>query len=253
MTITVRPAELSEILDMREMYRSEMRCQIIHDSIHARPGWTREYVITIDDTVAGYGSIAVLGPWTDKPTLYEFFVLKENTLRVFDLFQSLLTATGAVMVETQSSDVLLATLLHAFTRNVEAEAILFEDKRRTALTIPEAEFRQRTPDDAPAVAALSLDRDAKWVVTVDGAIAATGDILYHYNRPYGDIYMAVAEPYRRRGIGSWIVQELKRACYEGGSVPAARCNPANVASRSTLQKAGFVPCGVILHGTVAAS
>jgi GNAT superfamily N-acetyltransferase len=251
MTITVRSAKLSDILDLREMYRSAMRCQIIHDSIHTRSGWTREYLIAIDDVVAGYGSVAVLGPWTDKPTLYEFFILKEHVLRVFDIFRSLLAATGAVMVETQSNDVLLTTLLHVFTRNVEAEAILFEDKLHTALISPGAEFRQRTPDDAAAVAALSLDRDAKWVVTVDGAIAATGDILYHYNRPYGDIYMAVAEPYRRRGIGAWIVQELKRVCYEGGSVPAARCNPANVASRSTLQKAGLVPCGVILHGTVA--
>jgi hypothetical protein len=43
---------------------------------------------------------------------------------------------------------------------------------------------------------------------------------------------------------------LKRICYEGGSVPCARCNPDNVASRKTLQKAGFVPCAHILHGTL---
>jgi ankyrin repeat protein len=47
------------------------------------------------------------------------------------------------------------------------------------------------------------------------------------------------------------VQELKRVCYEGGNVPGARCNPRNVASRKTLQKAGFVPCGHILNGSVA--
>ena len=63
--------------------------------------------------------------------------------------------------------------------------------------------------------------------------------------------MDVVEAFRRRGLGSFMVQELKRVCYEGGSIPAARCNPANLASRSTLQKAGFVPCGVLLHGTIA--
>ncbi|MCI0353180.1 MAG: GNAT family N-acetyltransferase [Acidobacteriales bacterium] len=80
---------------------------------------------------------------------------------------------------------------------------------------------------------------------------ASGSILFHYNRPYGDIYMAVAKPFRQRGLGSYFVQELKRVCYEGGSVPAARCNPKNIASRKTLQQAGFVPCGNILTGLVA--
>ena len=62
--------------------------------------------------------------------------------------------------------------------------------------------------------------------------------------------MAVAEPFRRRGLGSYLVQELKRVCYRDGNVPAARCNTTNVASRKTLQKAGFVPCGHILVGSV---
>jgi hypothetical protein len=52
-------------------------------------------------------------------------------------------------------------------------------------------------------------------------------------------------------LGSYLVQELKRVCYENGDVPAARCSPTNVASRATLQKAGFVPCGHILAGTIA--
>src|SRR6266446_1300495 len=71
------------------------------------------------------------------------------------------------------------------------------------------------------------------VVEVGGAVAAKGGILFHYNRPYGDIYMEVAEAYRRRGLGSYLVQELKRICYEQGNIPAARwqygkyCFPQN--------------------------
>jgi GNAT superfamily N-acetyltransferase len=64
--------------------------------------------------------------------------------------------------------------------------------------------------------------------------------------------MEVAEPFRRRGLGSYLVQELKRVCYEAGKRPAARCNPTNEASRSTLQKAGFLPCGRLLTGKVRA-
>jgi RimJ/RimL family protein N-acetyltransferase len=95
---------------------------------------------------------------------------------------------------------------------------------------------------------LDLDDAAGWVVTLNGEIAGAGGVLYHYNRPYGDIYMKIAEPFRGRGLGAYLVQELKTACRAGGSVPAARCNIGNLASRRTLQKAGFVPCGNLVTG-----
>ncbi len=65
--------------------------------------------------------------------------------------------------------------------------------------------------------------------------------------------MEVAEEARRQGVGSSLVQELKRVCYEAGKIPAARCDPANIASRRTLEKAGFLPCARVLVGTVAAA
>jgi GNAT superfamily N-acetyltransferase len=96
-----------------------------------------------------------------------------------------------------------------------------------------------------------LDADARWLVACGSEIAAAGGVLHHYNPPYGDVYMKVAAPFRRRGIGAWLVQELKRVCRGGGHVPAARCSVGNVASRRTLQKAGFVPCGHLLTGAIA--
>jgi GNAT superfamily N-acetyltransferase len=246
-----RPVELGEIEGLRDIYRHEMGCQIIHDSIHARPGWSTEYLLLDHGAKVGYGSVAVEGPWREKPTLYEFFVLSQHRSRLFDSFDELLTASKAVMIETQSNDALLTIMLHAFARNVSSESILFHDKLTTSLSSPDAVFRRSTEEDAAQIAQHDLDRGAKWLVVVGGTVAAAGDILFHYNRPYGDIYMKVAEPFRRRGIGSYLVQELKRVCYAGGSVPAARCAPNNLASRNTLQKAGFVPCGHMLTGRVS--
>ena len=105
-----------------------------------------------------------------------------------------------------------------------------------------------TADDAAEIAARRLDGGAKWLLQLDGDIAGTGGILYHYNRPYGDVFMEIAEPFAAGAWGAFLVQELKGICYEGGSVPAARCNVNNAASRSTLQKAGFSPCGNIVTG-----
>lgn len=248
-TISATATTLERIRFWRDMYRLEMSCQIIHDSIHDRPGWTREYLLSAADTPVGYGSLAVGGPWTGQPTVYEFYVVPTRRLRLFDLFRALLATSGALHIEVQSNDVLATVMLHTFGAPVTSEAILFRDEVRTTHAPPDARFREPAASEAPDVPA--EHRRWRGVVEIDGTVAATGGILFHYNRPFGDLYMDVAEPFRRRGLGSFLVQELKRVCYEGGHVPAARCNPANIASQRTLQKAGFVPCGHILKGSVA--
>jgi GNAT superfamily N-acetyltransferase len=251
MTPSATESELNQILPWRDLYRQEMSCQIIHDSIHFRPGWTREYLLRDGPTAMGYGSVAVAGPWKDKPTVYEFHVAPPARGRVFDLFEALLASSGAVAIETQSNDAQLTVMLHVFGREVITESVLFHDRLLTRHPPPQGTVvRPATPEDAPQIARQELDERADWVLDIDGAVAATGGILFHYNRPYGDIYISVSQPLRRRGLGTYLVQELKRICYAAGNVPAARCNPTNTASRQTLQKAGFVPCGNILVASV---
>ena len=87
----------------------------------------------------------------------------------------------------------------------------------------------------------------EWCVERGGEIVATGGIATHYNPPYGDLYMEVAPLHRGRGLGGWLIQQLKQVCYETGLVPAARCNQMNVASRRTLERAGMLPCARILR------
>jgi GNAT superfamily N-acetyltransferase len=249
MELSAKTATAGDILPWRDMYRVEMNCQIIHDSIHGRAGWTQEYVLFAGDAQVGYGSVAIAGPWQGKPTVYEFYVVPHHRLHAFELFRTMLTASSAVMINVQTNDSLMTVMLHTFAHDVTNEAVLFHDKLTTALSPAGATFRRATPVECPDV---PVDH-VKWhgVVDFEGEVAATGGILFHYNRPYGDIYMDVGESFRRRGLGSFLVQELKRVCYEGGNIPAARCSPWNLASQRTLQKAGFVPCGNILNGSVS--
>ena len=249
MKVTAEAVPLERIVGWRDLYRQEMNCQIIHDSLHSRPGWTEEYLLQVDGKVAGYGSIAVGGPWKGKPIAFEFYVLPQYRSRAFDLFETLLAESGAVGIEVQSNDPLITVMLHTFAQNIESESILFHDRLTTAHAPPGVVFRAATPDDA--LRFLPHQEGADYLLECDGEIAGTGGILFHYNRPYGDIYMEVAESYRRRGLGSFLVQELKRVCYENGNVPGARCNQKNIASRKTLQRAGFVPCGQILSGSLS--
>ena len=248
--ISAYPTTGQEILPWRDLYRQEMDCQIIHDSLHRRDGWTQPYRLRIAEVVVGYGALAIGGPWQGTPALFEFYVVPPHRDRSFDLFTALLAAARPATIETQSNDPFLTPMLHSFAESVVTESILFQDQRTTAHSSHGAEFRRATPQDAGRRFAHQAEPPGDWVLTVEGKIAATGGLLFHYNRPYGDIFMEVAEPFRRRGFGTYLVQELKRVCYDQGSRPAARCNPANVASRRTLQKAGLVPCGCILKGAV---
>ena len=90
-----------------------------------------------------------------------------------------------------------------------------------------------------------------WVIEADGEVAATGGIALHYNLPYGDIFMEVAEPCRRRGIGRFLVQELKRTCYEIGRIPAVRCHVSNAASGRPCKVPGCCPARSVLSGFIA--
>jgi GNAT superfamily N-acetyltransferase len=248
MHFAAQAVPVTDLESMRQSYRREMNCQIIHDSLHARPGWTQSYLLSIENETVGYGAVAIGGPWQGKPTMFEFYVVPEHRSRAFDLFEAWREASKPVAIETQSNDALLTVMLHTYAREVVSEKILFHDKFTTTLSVPDAVFRPITPNDVASLSAHEMDPLAGWVVTLWGEIAAAGGILFHYNKPYGDIFMKTAEPFRRRGLGTLIVQELKRVCYEGGHVPGARCNTNNIASRKTLQKAGFVPCGHILTG-----
>ena len=252
MTASIETTSLSTILRSRDEYRREMNCQIIHDSIHSRPGWSQEYLLSLDGHPVGHASVALAGPWKDKPTLYEFHVTPAHRNRNFDLFTAALEAARPVAIETQSNAPQLTVMLHTFARNVICESILFEDKFTTNVPAADAvAFRPSTPADADQIAVNKLDADADYVLQLpDGTIAATGGILFHYNRPYGDLYMAVAEPHRRRGLGAYLVQQLKYTARTIGHTPAARCNLDNIPSRKTLQKSGFVPCGNLIVGSL---
>jgi hypothetical protein len=69
---TAKATTIQEILPWRDLYRKEMTCQIVHDSLHSRKGWTEPYLLMSDGVAAGYGSIAIGGPWVGKPTVFEF-------------------------------------------------------------------------------------------------------------------------------------------------------------------------------------
>ena len=250
MQVRADVSSVERTFPLRDRYRAEMNCQIVHDSIHSRPGWTMTYLFSLEGSSVGYGAVAVGGPWQEKPAVLEFYLMPEARTRAFEVFEVFLEASGAQWMEIQSNDLLPAAMLHTYGQDISAEKIVFRDRETTSWPANGGVLHELT---SPEETRRCIDRrqgGSEWRLDIDGVPAATGGIMFHYNRPYADIYMDVAEAYRRRGLGSYLVQELKRVTYELGGIPAARCNPGNVPSRRTLQKAGFEPYASILTGSI---
>jgi GNAT superfamily N-acetyltransferase len=246
MTTDISPVPLEQVLPLRALYRREMNCQIIHDSLPRR-GFGNLFLIRADGRIAGYGF--VMGYRGEpKDMIREFFILPAYRARALPIFRQLIEVSQAKRIMAQTNDILLTLLLHDCANEIASDTILFHDALTTHLDIPEVTFRPAAEADKERIFEHKGEPVGDWLIERDGVIIATGGIATHYNPPYGDLYMEVDEPFRRRGYGSYLIQELKRASYETGLVPAARCNVANLASRATLQKAGLLPCARLLSG-----
>jgi GNAT superfamily N-acetyltransferase len=246
MDIEVSRVDVSDVAALRELYRQEMSCQIVHDSFPRR-GFSDAYLIRLACRVAGYGLVANRH---DPDTVDEFYTIPSCRAMAQPIFRQLLEVSGATKIRAQSNDRLMLLMLYDCAADITSDTILFEDAFPTQLNCPTGVFRKVTEADTERLFEHKHEPAGEWMVESDGVAVATGGALFHYNPPYGDLYMEVHESYRRRGFGSYLLQEVKKICYEMGKIPAARCNAGNIASRKTLQKAGLLPCGRILVGNV---
>lgn len=239
MELNVTKCSLETIHPLRVLFLHESNFQFVCNKCHDF-GWADTYQFTANGMEIGYGSVWGTNKREDRDTIFEFYLLPPFRKFAHIIFSKFHTACGATLVECQTNDLLLSSMLYGFTANIHAEAILFEDHYTSSLVVPDVTFRkQQDPDD-----------DSSHVLERNGEIVASGGFVWSYNMPYIDIYMQVKEQHRQQGLGSLIVQELKKEAYLLGRVPAARCNINNHHSRATLLKAGFKVCGYRVKGTI---
>lgn len=236
MHVQIVPCNLETIQPLRVLFLHERNFQFVLNKCHDF-GWADTYLFTADGVNIGYGSV-----WKkekkEENCIFEFYVLPPFRKFSADLFPLFQAACGTALIECQTNDTLLCSLLYEFAKDIHAEAILFEDDITTTLAVADVNFRKQDSEDG-----------STHVLVRDEKVLATGGFVWNYNMPYIDIYMQVEEPYRQQGLGSLIVQELKKEAYLLGRVPAARCNINNLKSKATLVKAGFKVCGYRVKGT----
>jgi GNAT superfamily N-acetyltransferase len=246
MTATAAKANLKDILALRALFLQETNFQIRYNAVHER-GWSDSYLLRIDGASVGYGSIK--GQEREaRDTVFEFYIVPPFRKFASGLFRELLLASGVRLIECQSNDLLLSSMLYEFSREIRADVVLFQHGTVTDHQIPGAVVRSRRADDQ--VFEHTVEGVGDYVLEINGEIVATGGFLLHYNPPFADLYMEVRKDCRGKGYASFLLQELQKACYLAGRVPAARCSIGNVASRASLMKSGLRVCGFIQLGKV---
>ncbi|HEY2726554.1 MAG TPA: GNAT family N-acetyltransferase [Parafilimonas sp.] len=247
MTLDVIKSDLKEILYLRNLFLQENNFQIRYNASHER-GWTDSYFIVCNNEKIGYGSIKGNGNINDRDTVFEFYLAPSFRSLSSIAFLELLKSSKANFIECQSNDFLLTSLLFQYGQNINSNVILFETSFTSDIKMDTTMFRKRNNNDT--VFEHTSEPVGDYVLEVNKEVIATGGFLLHYNKPFADLYMEVEKNHRKKGFGSFLIQELKRQCYLAGRVPAARCNIDNIASRATLTKAGLKIAGFMLFGQV---
>ena len=241
--IKVTKIRLQEIQPFRILFLHESNFQFVYNKCHDF-GWADTYLFTMDEIKIGYGSVWGKDKREDRDTIFEFYLLKPFRKFSNFVFPEFISVSGATFIECQSNDPLLSSMLYEYSQNINAEAILFEDNFQTNFNVEDVTFRKQKAED-------NLSKDAgEYVLEQNGEVVATGGFVRNYNLPYIDMFYEVRENFRQKGLGSLMVQELKREAYLRERIPAARCNIKNQKSKATLLKAGLKVCGFILIGEI---
>jgi GNAT superfamily N-acetyltransferase len=249
MKIEVQRREWQELFGQHELYRAEANCQLIRDSHWAR-GFLRCYAVDADGRRAGHGAVAER---YDKGRVLEFYAFPEFRATASPMFAEFLKVSEPTHIEAQSNVPMMLGMVKEFGSDVIVERFLFAEGVSTQLTCPaNGVFRRLKAEAELPLFNGGAEPPGDWVIEAEGKVVATGGYLTHYNPPYADLYMEVEESQRRKGFGSYLIQELKRVCNEAGYRAAARCNCENVASRKTLERGGMKVCGEVLVGAVRA-
>lgn len=247
MKLSVIRANVEQILPLRRLFLQENNFQIRYNAVHER-NWSDSYIIMDNAEEIGYGSVLGKENLKDRDSIFEFYIVPPFRNLAHPAFEQFIHASKATFIACQSNDLLLSSLLFQFGQNINADTVLLGENFESLLHIDNAVFRTRSDHDI--IFEHKAEPVGDYIVEFNNEIVATGGFFLHYNMPFADLYMEVRKDHRKKGFGSFLIQEIKKQCYLAGRLPAARTGIDNIASKATLIKAGFQVRGFMLSGTI---
>ncbi len=199
---------------------------------------------------------------TSAQTLVEFFVEKSHSDYSSHLFDALRRQTKFNVVLAKSFDhQLLKVAEFSGAKSTQTGYLFRKFIAATTVSDPEFLFRRSSLADLAAIWKMNddffgsfdeisdlNDTGNLWVLEVHNEVVGCGvstRVIEGSNAI--DLGMLISPKWRRRGYGSILMSKLANHMIETGLSPICGCAEHNVASRMTLQKAGFVTEHRLVH------
>jgi GNAT superfamily N-acetyltransferase len=266
--VKIVPAGLEEIRPLRDLFQREVDDIFVTERGLFR-GWSEPHRLVYQDRAIGYGLVEVE---TDYRQLMEFFLLPVHRPDARAIQEQFLRQLSVSHIQTDTRREFQTLMFYDCCEQVTAHDVYFRDRFLTQYALPGLTFRRAREEDCPALfpvlqgpggAPFEMESEdelrewvrsgSRWILADGETVVGVGAIFDDFNRPFAEVGMMVTPSFRRRGCGSYILQELKRECYRLGLVPTSRCAWDNVGSRRSHDRAGFVPSGRQLLGVVRAA
>lgn len=187
--------------------------------------------------------------------LVQFYIFNEYLIYASEIFLHIITSDIIETASVSTKESIFLGLCLDYQKSVSVDMYIFSDNRKVKYKLKgfnNTVFRLATKCDIDAIKNKCdpafegyyedlITNDQLFVLYEEDTLLGIGEfrIIKAHNQ-YGDIGMVVVEEYRRKGIGTYIITQLKEHCYKNNLKPMACCNSKNLASKNTLEKSGFI-------------
>ena len=190
------------------------------------------------------------------------FHLQENyQQRAQEIFAWIISAYKIQRAIASTIEPFYFSLCLDFQKSMSLHTYLFRDHKRVELSskLEESIFRKaekRDWDDIMLFYQANTERPGDWIegffhkrldreelfICYDQQmlVAAGECIPGQQQQPYADLGMVVARSYRGKGLGSFMLSQLKIYCYKMSWMPICSCEAHNSVSKKAIEKAGFI-------------
>lgn len=193
--------------------------------------------------------------------LLRFYLVERYQVRAQDVFRWIVSTCDIQQAITSTIEPLFFSLCLDLQSSVAVHSYLFRDHQRAepVSALSNSSFRKANKtelDDLLRFYRANTEGSGEWiegflqerlkheelfVLYERQTLVATGECIPSQRQPpYADLGMVVAQAYRGRGLGSFMLIQLKQYCYETGWKPICSCTADNRASQKAIEKAGFI-------------
>lgn len=207
------------------------------------------YEIMYDEKIVGHFFVS------SRKTLVQFQVSKENYAYASEIFEYVIKSDIVENAAVSTKEPEFLSLCLDYQNSIVTDSYLFTDNKKIKYELggfKNLSFRLAKIVDIETIknkcdAAFDgyyedlIENDQIFVLYNDSSLLGIGEFrIMKSNGKFGDIGMVIAEEYRRRGVGTYIITQLKEQCYNNKLKPMAACDITNIASKKTLEKSGFI-------------